>query len=87
MFYGIVEGTVVFTVKDPKLNGLKFMVVQKTNVNKEIEGSPIVAIDTVGAGRGDFVYLTKGMESALPLGGLEYPIDAAITGIIDKTIV
>ena len=84
MFYGIVLGSVVATVKDNKLTGKRLLVVQKVNYAGEDEGSPIIAVDTVRAGEGDFVCLAKGKEGSLPLGDMEHPIDAAIVGIIDK---
>jgi len=84
LFYGIVLGSVVATVKDNKLTGKRLLVVQKVNYAGEDEGSPIIAVDTVRAGEGDFVCLAKGKEGSLPLGDMEHPIDAAIVGIIDK---
>lgn len=84
MFYGRILGSIVATVKDAKLNGKRLMVVQKVNYAGEDEGSPIIAVDTVRAGVGDFVFLAKGKEASLPFGDLEHPVDAAIVGIIDK---
>ena len=84
MFYGKVIGTLVCSVKDDKLEGKKLLVVQRTNYAMEDEGSPIVALDAVQAGVGDFVFLSKGKEASLPFGDLNHPVDATITGIIDK---
>lgn len=84
MFYGRVVGSIVCTIKDEKLKGCKLLVVQKVNYDGEDEGSPIIAVDTVHAGEGDFVYLTKGKEASLPFGDMEHPIDAGIIGIIDS---
>lgn len=84
MFYGRVIGSVVSTVKDAKLTGIKLLVVQKVNYAGEDEGSPIIAADTVRAGEGDFVCMAKGKEASLPFGDMEHPIDAAIVGIIDR---
>ena len=85
MFYGRVTGTVVCTVKDEKLEGKKLLVVQRTNYAMEDEGDMIVALDAVQAGVGDFVFLSKGKEASLPFGSLDYPVDATVTGIIDRT--
>jgi len=84
VFYGRVVGSIVATIKDAKLEGCKLMVVQRTNYAGEEEGSPIIAVDTVRAGIGDFVFLAKGKEASLPLGDMEHPVDAAIIGIIDR---
>ena len=84
MFFGRVIGSVVATVKDNKLVGCKLLVVQRTNYDGEDEGSPIIAVDTVRAGAGDFVFMAKGKEASLPFGDLEHPVDAAIIGIIDQ---
>ncbi|NJD04422.1 MAG: ethanolamine utilization protein EutN [Ruminiclostridium sp.] len=84
MFYGKVIGSVVATVKDIKLKGCKLLIVQKTNYDGENDGSPIIAVDSVQAGIGDFVYMAKGKEASLPFGDMEHPVDAAIIGIIDR---
>ncbi|HHU63396.1 MAG TPA: EutN/CcmL family microcompartment protein [Clostridiales bacterium] len=95
MFYGRVIGSVVCTAKDEKLMGFKLLVVQKTNYDGEDEGEAIVAVDAVQAGVGDFVFMTRGKESALPLSDKSIPVeevlrdkgapvDATIVGIIDK---
>lgn len=84
MFYGRVVGSVVASVKDKKLEGKKFLVVQRINYDGEDEGSPIIAVDTVRAGVGDFVFMAKGKEASLPLGDMEHPVDAGIVGIIDR---
>lgn len=87
MFYGRVVGNVVATLKDVKLLGCKLMAVQRTDCYGTPEGSVIVAVDTVRAGVGDFVFLAKGKEASLPLGDMNHPVDAAIVGIIDKVTV
>lgn len=84
MFYGRVIGSVVATVKDEKLKGCKLLVVQKVNYCGTDEGSPIIAVDTVRAGQGDFVFMAKGREASAPFGDLDHPVDASIIGIIDK---
>lgn len=98
MFYGRVIGSVVSTIKDEKLKGLKLLVVQKTNYAGEDEGEAIIAVDSVRAGVGDFVFMTRGKEAAIPLRDENVPVtdilrdkgapvDAAIIGIIDRVSV
>ena len=87
MFYGRVIGTVVASQKDEKLKGCKLMVVQKVNYNGEDEGSPIIAIDHVQAGCGDFVFMAKGKDAAFPLALRDTPVEAGIMGIIDYVVI
>jgi len=84
MFYGRVIGSVVCAVKDERLEGKKLLAVQRVNCDMEDEGGPIVALDSVQAGTGDFVFLSKGKEASLPFGDLTHPTDATIVGIIDR---
>ena len=72
----------VATTKDPSLQGKKILVVEKLNEKKEPTGSTEVAIDTVGAGNGEYVLVTKG-SSARISSGESTVIDAAIVAIID----
>jgi ethanolamine utilization protein EutN len=87
MFFGRVIGTLVATVKDEKLKGHKLLVVQKVNYDGEDEGNPIIAMDFVQAGTGDFVFLAKGKDAAFPLKNRNTPIEAGIMGIIDYVAV
>lgn len=83
MFYGRIIGKVVATKKDKKLKGLRLLVVQKVSHNGIEQGEPIIAVDYVSAGLGDFVFLSKSKDSAFPLKDRATPIDAGIVGIID----
>lgn len=78
-----VIGNVVATQKIEFLTGVKLLVIQPVNSKEENDGSPIVAVDTFGAGNGDMVFFVRSKEGAM---SLEYPsacVDAGITGIID----
>jgi ethanolamine utilization protein EutN len=79
-----VIGTVVATRKVEPLKGSKRLVVQAVSPEGEPSGSPLVAIDTVGAGPGDLVYYVRGREAAHTLEDKFNPADAAIMGIVDK---
>jgi ethanolamine utilization protein EutN len=83
MFYGRVVGKIVSTKKVDKLKGLRLLVVQKVNHNGEYQGEPLIAVDYVSAGVGDFVFLSKSKDSAFPLKDRLTPVDAGIVGIID----
>ena len=81
MLIGKVIGNVWATRKDPKLSGLKLMVVEikeGSSVKKSI-----VAADYIGAGIGDNVIVVSG-SSARHVFDNETPVDATIVGIIDS---
>jgi len=80
-----VIGTVTATRKYPSLKGEKLLILQRVEHTDSIDGSPLVAIDTVQAGVGDFVYVVTGREAALALKEPFAPVDAAITGVVDQT--
>jgi len=82
MFTGKVEGTVVASVKDPLLSGIKLLLVRMTENGKQ--GNLVVAGDaTRQAGEGDFVTMIGAKEATLMFGELKPPCDIAITGFID----
>ncbi|PWH12926.1 MAG: ethanolamine utilization protein EutN [Ardenticatenia bacterium] len=83
MLLGKVVGTLVSTRKDPKLEGLKFLVLQRLN----IEGQPIegyvVAVDAVGAGVEEVVMYATGSSARQTILTDQRPCDAVIMGIVD----
>lgn len=81
---GIVIGTIVATRKDSRLVGHKLMVTQPVDVNRNPLGEPVIAVDTVGAGIGEYVIYTEGTAARYAANQKESPIDAAIVGIIDS---
>lgn len=76
-------GTVVSTQKEPSLNGVKFLLLQFIDE----EGSPRpdfeVAADSVGAGIGEWVLVSRGSAARQSRGGETRPLDALVVGIID----
>ena len=78
-----VIGTVVATVKDPGLVGLKLLVLQPISPAREAVGRPLVAVDAVGAGAGEEVFFVRGREASFPFLPDVVPTDASITGICD----
>ncbi|MBL7192165.1 EutN/CcmL family microcompartment protein [bacterium] len=80
-----VIGTIWATVKNPNLEGAKMQIIQPYDMEFNKMGGPIVAVDTVGAGQGEFVYYVTSREAALPLKKpLLTPADASIVGIVDR---
>lgn len=82
MFPGRIVGRVVASQKDPGLVGVKLLLVQTTDWLGKESGDPVIAVDTVGAGSGEFVFFVKSREAAMSLTTVP-PVDAAIVGIID----
>jgi microcompartment protein CcmK/EutM len=84
LILGKVVGTVWATRKDEKLVGLKLMIVRHVELDYKLKNTYVVAVDSVGAGVGEIVLVTSGSsarQSALTEGK---PVDAVISGIIDK---
>lgn len=84
MFVARVIGHVWATKKYPATNSSKFMIIQPMNGNFEKSGEPIIAIDTVGSGPGEYVYYITASEAVIPLPVDFAPVDASIVGIIDS---
>ncbi|MBF0297933.1 MAG: EutN/CcmL family microcompartment protein [Oligoflexia bacterium] len=82
MRFARVVGTVVATIKDPKLHGEKLLLIQPLDDKLKESGDIIAAIDVVSAGPGDIVYYTLSREAAFALKSVP-PVDAAITGFVD----
>ena len=83
MYLGEVIGTVVAERKYEGLEGKKLLLVQPLDEDRKANGAKQVAVDTVQAGVGDFVYLVGSREAALALDPSFVPVDAAIVGIVD----
>jgi ethanolamine utilization protein EutN len=79
-----VIGNVVSTVKNASLHGRKFMLVQTLDADLNAKGSPMIALDAVGAGVGELVFWCRGKEASFPFKRDETPTDCTIVGIIDS---
>jgi ethanolamine utilization protein EutN len=77
-------GTVVSTVKHDSLEGRKLLVIQPVDAKLNDSGKPMVAIDSVGAGAGEFVFWCRGREASFPFLPSEVPTDCTIVGIVDS---
>jgi microcompartment protein CcmK/EutM len=78
-----VVGEVVATRKDDSLVGIKLLVVQPLAVDRSPAGRPLVAVDAIGAGVGEYVFYVRGKEASFPYHPAEPPVDAGIVGIVD----
>ncbi|MCX6122791.1 MAG: EutN/CcmL family microcompartment protein [Ignavibacteriales bacterium] len=84
MFFAKVIGTLWATQKDETLKSFKLQIIQPLNAKREHAGSPIVAVDTVGAGQGETVFYITSREAVIPLPVEMAPVDASIVGIVDR---
>jgi microcompartment protein CcmK/EutM len=86
MFLAKVIGNVVSTQKNARFIGSKLMLIQPY-VTREgklvVSGSSVVAIDSIGAGEGEFVMFTQGSSARLTDTTKDLPVDAVIVGIVD----
>jgi len=80
-----VVGSVVSTVKEPRLEGIKFLLLEKIDVNT-LKGKNdfVVAMDAVGAGEGEIVFFVGGSSSRQTEVTTGKPSDATIIAIVDS---
>jgi microcompartment protein CcmK/EutM len=77
-------GSIVATRKDPRLEGRKLLVVAPVDpASGARKGTPLIAVDTVGAGFRETVLVVSGSSARMAQGCTDCPVDAAIVGIVD----
>ena len=79
-----VIGNVVSTVKNESLHAKKLMIVQTLDADLQPKGTPMIALDAVGAGVGELVFWCRGKEASFPFKRDDTPTDCTIVGIIDS---
>jgi len=79
MYLGTVIGRVVCSVKDDALKGQKLLLVRRLP-----NGPAVVALDAVGAGAGETVYVCRGREAAFAFKPQEVPTEATVVAIVDR---
>ncbi|WP_303972972.1 EutN/CcmL family microcompartment protein [Streptococcus merionis] len=84
MFVGKVTGSLWATRKDEKLNGLKFLVVERQLNEHQTDPALVIAADCIGAGEGDLVMVTTGSSARVSLNKENVPVDMVVVAIIDK---
>ena len=84
MNVGKVIGTVVASRKDPKLEGLKLLLVQATDLAGTPKGGQVVAVDSVGAGIGEVVLYCSGSSARQTDVTQNRPVDTVIMAIVDE---
>lgn len=79
-----VVGTTVSTIKESQLVGLKLLVcVPCSTDGVEEKEDRFVAVDTVGAGRGEVILVALGSAARATERTKQTPSDATVVGIVD----
>lgn len=78
-----VIGRVVATVKQDTLSGVTLQWLQPLTAARTPSGKPLVAVDRVGVGPGEFVYFITSREAAMTLDNPFAAVDAGIVGKVD----
>lgn len=85
MLNGIVVGNAVSTVKESSLDGYRLILCQIFGADGKESGTPIVAIDNLGAGLGQKVVVsTDGIGARQMLGVDKSPARMFIQALIDE---
>lgn len=93
MFVAKVTGSLVSTQKVATMVGFKLLVVEPYRIEPKerkslaTTGRTFIAVDTLGAGIGDYVLLTQGSSARLTPETKNLPIDAVVIGIVDSVSV
>jgi ethanolamine utilization protein EutN/carbon dioxide concentrating mechanism protein CcmL len=83
MLLGKVVGTLVATRKDEKLEGFKFLVVKRLDVDNNETGDYVIAADAVQAGIGDVVLYATGSSARQTVMTDKKPCDAVLMAVVD----
>jgi microcompartment protein CcmK/EutM len=89
MFVALVTGSVVATQKTEAMTGHKLLVVEPYRLDEKSRstlvstGRTFIAVDTLGAGEGQFVLVTQGSSARLTPETKSLPIDAVVIGLVD----
>ncbi len=86
MQVGLVVGTTRATVKHPSMQGWKLLIVQPYGVDGTTpDGEPVIAVDALGAGRGERVLLSSdGRGTRTLLRSDTTPVRWSVIGIQDQ---
>ena len=89
MFIGKVCGSLVATQKNPRMADAKLLLVEAYTTAPGADGMVkpagrvLVAIDSLGAGTGEYVLVTQGSSARMTDMTKTMPVDAVVIGIID----
>lgn len=90
MFVAKVTGSLVSTEKVDTMRGQKLLVVEPYRLDQDSRdklvttGRTFIAVDTLGAGLGDFVLIVQGSSARFTPETKTLPIDCVVIGIVDS---
>ena len=85
MILAKVVGTVVSSHKAQKIEGIRFLLLEKIDpVTMKGKGDFVVSMDTVGAGEGEIVFYVSGSSARYTDVTEGKPSDSAVIAIVDN---
>ena len=85
MILGRVTGNVVSTIHHPIVEGRKLLLAERLDQNGKPTGGYLIALDGIGAGRGETVLiLDEGNGARQVLGDDSAPVRSIVIGIVDE---
>lgn len=90
MFVAKVTGSLVATQKVESMVGQRLLVVEPYRLDGQTRdrlvttGRTFVAVDTVGAGEGEYVLIVQGSSARLTPETKNLPVDTVVIGIVDS---
>ena len=90
MFVAKVTGSIVSTEKVETMRGQKLLVVEPYRLEPSgreqliTTGRTFIAVDTLGAGVGDFVLIVQGSSARFTPETQKLPVDCVVIGIVDS---
>ena len=79
-----VVGVSVCTVKEPRLENSKLLLVSNADQTGAATGDPYIALDVVGAGPDELVIVVEGSSARVAAWDENSPVDAVIVGILNS---
>lgn len=83
MILGMVVGTVVPSQKADGIEGATYLLVERCDQGGGGRGDYHVALDQIGAGVGEMIFMSQGSPNRQTPRTFDKPVDATIIGIVD----
>lgn len=85
MILGRVTGSVVSTIHHPVVDGRKLLLAERLDQNGLPTGGYVIAVDGIGAGRGETVLiLDEGNGARQILDDAAAPVRSIVVGVVDE---
>jgi len=85
MILGRITGSVVSTIHHPVVDGHKLLLAERLDQEGKPTGGYLIALDSVGAGRGETVLiLDEGSGARQILDDASAPVRSIVVGIVDE---